>query len=453
MPGQVVTLEVFAYDPQGRTLFSKWTQEAEDPSNPPGQFSYPYSSTNAALAGEVDKMEYVYKLPDNLEWVGGSAPPPGLGAFRARWNWTVPIDSEPGDRYRVQADVRDVKGEVYIQNPPQKVFTTPPSGKLLVERRDPNTGLWQLVLMNPDGSGEKVLSPTGIEESMPSLDRSGTKLAVLQGSYPNRFVKVRNLHGGPEEILGGPGPYTSVSMSPDGAWVSYRLQQSATDQKLFTRKLDGSVTYQDDQIFSIGTGHSMKKSRTGWSQNSRYMLYEKDSRIYSRRLSDGHTTPLLTAVFQNTAYGGPAVSEIPYAPVSYRGQSGERVMLSLGSNNPVLVNFPVDPENYDSGGIVPGDLADYATAPEGDKLRVGYGFNGPSGADNDYPDISSDGRFLIWTRSPQTSGDGHGSSVEDVDDQRLWIVPSNVDNFIMGPGGPTIMSEDDVRRAIWIPAE
>ncbi len=452
VPGQVVTLEVYAYDPQGRALFSKWTQSPEDSSNPPGQFSYPFSNINPALVGEVDKMEYVYKLPDGLEWVGGGGPPEGVGAFRARWNWTVPISSDPGDRYRVQADVRDVKGEVYIQNPPHKVFTTPPSGKLLVERLGPD-GLWQLVLMNPDGSGEKVLSPPGVEECMPSLDRSGTKLAFLQGQLPNRYVKVRNLHGGPEQILDGSGNFTSVSISPDGAWVSYR---NHGEEKLYTKKLDGNTTYVDDQPFS-GGGHGIKKSRTGWSQNSQYMLYEKDHRIYSRRLSDGHSTSLISGMFWNTIPDGYDGSETPYAPISYSvGGGGERVMLSLGSNNPVLVSFPVTQTQYDNGGIDPGNLyEDYQVAPTGDKLRVGYGGNGGSGGsgtDNDYPDVSSDGRFLIWTRSPQTSVDGSGAA-EDVGEQKLWIVPRNGDNFIQGPGGPTVMSQDNVRRAIWIPAQ
>lgn len=452
VPGQVVTLEVYAYDPEGRGLFSKWTQEAVSGTLPPGQFSYPYSDTNRELLGEVDKMEFVYKVPRGVVWVNGSGPPEGVGVFRARWNWTVPISSSPGDRYSVQADVRDVKGEVFIQNPPRKVFTTPPSGKLLVERLG-DDGLWELVLMNPDGSGEKVLSPPGVEECMPSLDRSGTKMAFLQGQSPSRYVKVRNLHGGPEQILDGADNFTSVSISPDGAWVSYRNHR---EEKLYTKKLDGSGYHEDLQPFS-GGGHGIKKSRTGWSQDSRYMLYEKDHLIYSRRLSDGHSIKLISKMFWNTipdVYDG---SETPYAPISYSVDGGgERVMLSLGSNNPVLVSFPVTPDDYEDGGINPGNLyQDYHVLPTGDKLRVGYGGNGGSGGsgtDNDYPSISSDGKFLIWTRSPQTSVDGSGAA-EDVGEQKLWIVPRNGDNFIQGPGGPTIMSQENVRRAIWIPAQ
>ena len=453
VPGQVVTLEVYAYDPEGRALFSKWTQTALETPTTLGQFSYPFSNANPALVGEVEKMEFVYDVPPSLTWVGGATPPAGVGVFRARWNWTVPISSQPGEHFSVQADVRDVKGEVYIENPPPKTFVTPPSGRMLVERRD-GSGLWQLVLMNPDGSGEKVLSPPGVEESMPSLDRAGVKMAFLQGPVGARYVKVRNLNGGPEQVLTPTaGNYSSVSISPDGAWVSYRGGDLATG-KLTTVRLDGGVPpYIDDQPFST-SGHGLKKSRTGWSQDSRHMIYEKDGVIHSRNLATGATPaqPLIKQ-FWNTipGYDGP---EVPFAPITYQGASGERIMLSLGANNPVIINLPVTAADYVNGGIEPGNLGtEYTAAATGNKLRVEYGMNGSDGSDNDYPNISTDGQFLTFTRSPQTSGDGHGSIPEDEDDQKVWIIPRSGDNFIMGPGGPTIMAEDDVRRAIWLPSE
>lgn len=458
VPGQVVTLEVYAYDPEGRALFSKWTQSSLGTPNKLGQFSYPYSDKNPELAGEVDKMEFVYDIPDNVQWMDGGTLPEGVGAFRARWNWTVPVNSEPGEQYVVQADVRDVKGEVYIENPPAKTFVTPPAGRLLVERYTQPNGPWQLVTLNPDGSGEKVLSPKGVEEVMPSLDRTGTKMAFLQGTFPNRFVKIRGLVDGSEELtVAGPGPFTSVSISPDGAWVSYRSQVDQDNQTLFTTKLDGTETYSDDQTFNLGTGHTIKKSRTGWSQDSQYMLFEggdeNDNLIMTRNLKTGGTpTRLFTQQFHNSApsYNG---SETPYAPTTYMTSSGERILLSLGNNNPVLISLAINQNNFENGGLVPGDLyTDYPAAATGNKLRVDYGPNPPEGSDNDYPNISADGAFLTWTRSPQTSG-MHipGSITEDTEDQQVWIVPRDQDNFIQGPNGPTVMAADDVRRATWLP--
>lgn len=448
VPGQVVTLEVYAYDPEGRALFSKWTQTADDGTPPAlGQFSYPYSDVNEKLTGEVDKMEYVYDLPDDLEWMDGSGPPAGSGAFRARWNWTVPISSQPGDRYKVQADVKDVKGEVTIANPPEETFTTPPTGRMLVERW--NGSIWQLVLMNPDGSGEKVLSPPGVEEVMPSLDRSGTKMAFLQGELPDRYVKVRNLHGGPEKKIGVEGNYTSISISPDGAWVSYRDQSL---NKIITARVDDGPSYSDDQNLDSTTGHTIKKSRSGWSQDSRYVLFEDSDNIMARDLSNSASIPkiVISGPFTNTV-GGTVYSETPYAPITYSAPGGERLLLSLGNNNPVLINLKIDPGNYSGTEIVGGSLQSYLDGTTGPRLRVDYGPN--NSTDNDYPSISSDGRFLTFTRSPQTSGMGVTPIPEDVDEQKVWIIPSSGDNFIMGPGGPTVMAQENVRRAIWLPSE
>lgn len=464
VPGQVVTLEVYAYDPAGRALFAKWTQTPLDTSDR-GQFSYPFSNSNSNLVGEVDKMEFVYDLPPELRdgagWVGGSAPPSGVGVFRARWNWTVPITSEPGHRYSVQADVKDVKGEVYIENPPVRTLTTPPLGRLIAERQNPATGRWELVMMNPDGSGERVLTPPGLEECMPSLDRAASKLAFLQGPLGNRRVKIRSLNGGADVTLAGPGDFTSVSLSPDGAWVSYRNNAAS---QLVTQRLDGQRTLRNVQNFDSG-GHRIKKSRSGWSQSGRYVLFESDGLIFSRDLrgstTDNVRTQLLTTRFWNTIPGVYDGAETPYAPTTFRGVGGERLLLSLGTNNPVLISLEVNETNYVSGGLVPGNLyEDYHANSSGPKLRVDYGGNrslGGQGSDNDFPSISPDGQSLSFTRSTQSSGGDFGSGYapgldqgEDTQGQELWVAYLQGDNFLNGQKMPV---EGNVRRAIWVPTE
>lgn len=461
VPGQVVTLEVYAYDPEGRALFAKWTQTPLD-TKEKGQFSYPFSESNSKLVGEVDKMEFTYDLPPELKvgtgWVAGQAPPPGVGVFRARWNWTVPITSQPGHRYRVQADVRDVKGEVYIENPPTKTLNTPPVGRLIVERQN-GAGRWELVMMNPDGSGERVLTPSGTEECMPSLDRAASKLAFLQGPLGNRRVKIRSLEGGPDTTIAGPGNFTSVSLSPDGAWISYR--NNSTDQ-LITQRLDGGRTLVNQQTI-LGGGHTIKKTRSGWSQNGRFVLFEHNGFIWSRDLK-GSTAPnvgtqLITQQFWNdtrpeNTYNGP---ETPHAPTSYMGANGERLMVSLGVNNPVLVSVSVTNTIYEEGGINPGDLRrDYSPATAGDKLRVDYGGNssmGAGGSDNDFPSISPDGQTLCFTRSVQSSGvvsESPDANGEDTQGQQLWQARLVGDNFINAERMPM---EGNVRRAIWVPTE
>lgn len=461
VPGQVVTLEVYAYDPEGRALFAKWTQTPLDTSDK-GQFSYPFSDSNSKLVGEVDKMEFTYDLPAELltgsGWVNGVAPPPGVGVFRARWNWTVPVTSKPGHRYRVEADVRDVKGEVYIENPPARVLNTPPLGRLIVERRRPPAGPWELVMMNPDGSGERVLTPAGAEECMPSLDRAASKLAFLQGPLGARRVKIRSLDGGPDTTIAGPGDYTSVSLSPDGAWISYR---NNANQQLITQRLDGQRILRNAQNFGAG-GHAIKKSRSGWSQSGQYVIFEGDGLLWARDLkgstADNVRTQLITEPFLNDArpdYYGP---ETPFAPTTYKGMSGkERLMVSLGVNNPVLISLEVSESDYQNGGIEPGELRyEYLPNTSGDKLKVDYGGNssiGASGSDNDFPSISPDGQTLCFTRSVQSSGvvlENADTNGEDTNGQQLWQAHLVGDNFMNAQKMPV---EGNVRRAIWVPTE
>lgn len=451
VPGQVITLEVYAYDPEGRALFSKWTQEIiKGKSQYQGQFTYPYSKTNSNLIGEVDRMEFVYEYPrDSKTWPDG-APPAKSGVFRARWNWTVPIQSEPGDLYSVQADVRDVKGEVTVKNPERKTFPVAPVGRLLVEQF--LDGRWQIVTMNPNGSGVRKLTPPGLEECMPSLDRSGSKMAVLQGppgKVGDRYVKVRGVNGGPETTLVGPGRFTSVSISPDGAWVSYR---DDANSKVYAIRSDGTNRIENDQTLT-GSGHVIRKTRSGWSQNSRFMIYEHDSIFYSLDLTSKVSHKLLTGIMQNSVYD---VTESVLAPISYQASTGERLLFVVGNNNPVFVNVPISEDNYNgTTQINPGDLSDYLYSNSGPKLQVNYGGNGGTGnedgTDNDYPNISTDGQSLVFTRSPQTSGVLTPGLAEDTEKQTVLIIERNGDNF--SSPTPTVMKAKDVRRAIWIPAE
>lgn len=451
VPGQVVTLEVYAYDPEGRALFSKWTQDVIiGEKKYEGQFTYPYSKTNQALTGEVDRMEFTYDYPKDLNTWPNGLPPANSGVFRARWNWTVPIQSKPGDLYSVQADVRDVKGEVFVKNPVKKTFPVAPVGRLLVEQR--LDGRWQIVTMNPDGSGVRKLTPPGLEECMPSLDRSGSKMAVLQGppgDVDHRYVKVRGVNGGPETTLAGPGRFTSVSISPDGAWVSYR--DDATSQ-VHAIRTDGTNLITEDQNLG-GGGHAIKKSRSGWSQNCRYMVYEHNGTLYSRDLQGGGTHPIFSGMMTNTNYG--AITEALLAPISYQAGSGERLLFVVGNNNPVFANVPISPANYSGTTIDPGDLSDYKYDTSGPQLQVNYGGNGGTGnedgTDNDYPNISTDGQSLVFTQSPQTSGMGTPQIDEDLDKQTVLIVTRSGDNFISPT--PIKMKAEDVRRATWIPAE
>lgn len=459
VPGQHVTLELYAYDEVGRQLFAKWTQ------TPPagatnGTFSFPDGqSPVTALQGELERMEFVDTPPPGLDWRG--APAPTNGCFRGRWSWTVPINSQPGDQYVLEADVKDVKGEVTIQNGalPQITNTVAPEGRLIVERLNPNTGLWELVRMNPDGSGEKVLTPAGVEETLPSVDDAGTKIAFLQTVGGQTAVKVRSLSGGQEWTAAAPGSatgtYTSVSLSPSGTWVSFRDDHGPTGTgstpvpgELITKTVDPTDPreFRRQQSWEYGFGpdaRPVKKSRTGWSDDRRWMIW-------------GHQSSLIVTDLNSPNLADPTVSDIPYIPGPIGSQLGPyieqlyaptyfetptsepRIMLSIGNVDAVLAHVPFDPTD-------PAVLASLAALSFTNDFQM-IDLNGPAagvGSVNnrdDFPSVSTDGRTLVLPRENMTTGARSALLVP-------WDGTAN--NFIAAPPYQEITQE--IRSVIWVP--
>lgn len=443
IPGQYVTLEVYAYDPEGRGLFAKWKQP-----NKKGIFTYPDggAGTGAVLESEVERMEFINKAPEGVDWVtadGSSFDPPG-GVFRARWGWTVPFDSQPNDRFEIEVDVKDAKGQCEILNPPQPVVFTPaPTGKMIVERWD--GAIWQLVQMNPDGSNPVVLSPPGVQETMASIDSQGTKMAFLQaaGGTDTR-VKIRPLNGGPEITIDGPGPFTSVSLSPNGTWISYR--NNSTGQ-LITKKVDGSQPFGNITQTLTGAIPPYPRSRTGWSQDSEFMFYEHDAKIFWRNLKNPSLSGELVGDIANTSGG----IEKLYAPVGYTAHGQERVLFSLGNFNPVLMSVPVNRSGGTIATIAASNYGDFTSNPTNASQNMfvdidgGGGSAGSGGLDDCYPNISSDNEWLVLNRTPQ------GTSINQPSQTTLMIRMNGAGNYQGGGPGTTRVMEGPTRRAIWVP--
>lgn len=450
VPGQYVTLEIFAYSPQGVSLFANWTHTAGSATGNMGQFTYP-DGQGTALLGEADRMEYIpaHKIPvgpDAPVW-SQDPPPPGAGIFRAQWSWTVPITSQELDEYNVTVNVQNATADAVIRNPKPPLKMNPaPDGRLLVERFDPVQGIWQLWRMNPNGTGAKRISPQGVQEIMPTVDRQGNLLALIQGVGANRFVKVRALDGGLETTIAGPGDFSSVSLSPNGAWVSYRDNAGG---ELFTARTNGSETFPKTQTFGA-TGHNPRKSRSGWSWNSQYLIYEHDTggnpSLYAVDLSGANPGRAETHLFGPvTNLGSPVVVEQLYCPSSYLDDLGnERIILSVGNVDPVLIHFPVTPANY--AGATIGPVADIGAPPTATPDLGGPGVTGSGGFDDDYPSISLDGNFLVLTRSPDSAGGGG----EDTVAQEVQLIP-RVGAEFQGPAQEVIGNNS--RRAIWLPID
>lgn len=450
VPGQYVTLEILAYSPEGVALFANWNHSTGSVTGEKGSFTHP-DGQSPVLTGEADRMEFLpyHKLSaeqrDPSFW-NGYPPGVGQGVFRAQWTWTVPIVSDEGDLYTVNVNVQNASANATILNPAPPVILNPaPKGRMIVERRDPVSGLWQLWRMNPDGSAAKLLSPKGISEVMASIDRSGTKMAFLQGNPGNRYVKIRPVNGKKESFSRGPGNYTSVSLSPDGSWVSYRDDTGGpTGGTLITERVDGSVVFTKPQGW-YGGGYAVKKGRTGWSWDNRYMLYGSENaigvpRIYSVDLSNPGTpadagVPIIGPVI------GPVAHERLFCPTVYRFGGQDHVIVSCSGRDAFLLDLPLN--DYTTPGQHQGQYASsgmtlYPFRPE----INGPGSPGSTNLDDDYPAVSLDGTRLFVTRSPW------GFGGEDTEDQDVLMIPRQGAKFI---GPPQAVVPGDVRRAIFLP--
>ncbi len=435
-PGQFVTLEVYAYDPEGRGLFAKWKQ----PGNR-GVFTYPDggAASGAVLESEVDRMEFVKEAPSDITWEGTSPPPGGL--FRARWSWTVPIDSPEGTQYDIEVDVKDAKGECSIVNPPAPVkMIVAPRGRIIAEKFI--DGIWQLVQLNPDGSNQQLLSPPGVSETMASLDAQGGKMALLQGTGTNKYIKVRSLDGGFERTIAGPGNFVSVSLSPNGTWVSYPNLAGA----VVVQKVDGSGGFTLPQ--SLSAPNPPPRARSGWSGDSEYLFYESRYDIHAYHMASGTDTVLVGRIRSSSA------TEPLYCPTWYRVGGQERVLFSLGNYNPVLMSVAfqrtggggVQQQAYDT------DYPGFSAWPGShwvDFLPDDPSSIGSEVDDDSFPNIRADGSFLVLNRTAL------GSPVTDAapnpaDNLTVSLLRSTPDGNFIGP--PVYQMENrDLRRAIWLP--
>ena len=470
VPGQVVTLEIYAHCPQGDELFANWTQVAGSVNGLEGSFTYP-NQTGSPLPNEADRMEFVppNRIPtDPLlapTWGPGQAPAPGTGVWRAKWTWTVPTNSVEGELYNVTANVQNAEADATIVTTPlPSIQMNPaPQGRMIVERRV--NGLWQLWRMNPDGSGEKLISPEGVQEMMPTLDKNGTQMALLRegpGGIADRYVVLRSIDGGLEKILDGPGEFSSVSISPTGEWVSFR--NNATN-RLITMRTDGSGRFEKHQYW-IGSGASVKKGRAGWSQDGRFMLYGNEDLtpldhpasdvnpvIYSVRLPNLGDPPLPGPL--DPGYDPGVVLWGPYpfnaagrarifCPTSFKVGAREFVVVSSSGDNSFILTFEVT--DYTANMNISNPL-DYSVSPLYDRrIQKTPGSTGPPNQDDDYPSISHDGK-LVFTTSPAAGGFLTG---EDSEEQEVMMLPNvTADGRFIGP--PVQLNLPDVRRAIFIP--
>lgn len=446
-PGEQVTFELYAYDPEGRELFTQWKQVG--PSGKKGNFTFP-RGYGGPLNREVERMEFLEGPPASIDWNG--ADPPEAGCFRSRWTWTVPQDSAAGDQYTVEADVQDATGQATIENPPPTVtFTTGPEGRLIAEIWNPTLGRWELVRMNRNGTARQVLTPPGVEEVMPSVDKSSTKLALLQGPVGDpdrRCVKVRSLAGGGEFTIAGPGRYTTVSISPDGGWISYRLDDAGVPGKgrVFVQRLDpGSPVFSREQTWrSLPVDPwPIEPDRAGWSPDGRYVLWANGGSggppdggiIELGELTSGGDVVNVRTLYTNNHNQG-----MIYAPTVFDPGSGPRVLFTISTTNPVSAHIPFNPavETYGNArnlppNETPSQKIDLSALPDS---------TGSGDFDDTLACVSPDGRAVVLPRVDRPNGQHRSAIIARWND--------GVGNFVANPSEANTIDEE-IRSVVWIP--
>lgn len=456
VPGQYVTLEIWAYSPQGIPLFANWIHNPGSLTGQKGLLAYP-DGHGGGLPGEADRMEYVPmdRVPpsppspaartavlNGPTWA--STPPPAgtQGLFRAQWTFTVPIVSEEGDEYEVRVNVQNQTQTANIINPGNFFKINPaPKGRMVVEKfSGPPDNVWQLWRMNPDGSAAKQISPPGLEEIMPTIDRAGNRICFIQGQGANRRVKVTPLESRtPEwEMSPGPGNYTAASISPDGTWVAFRDNDLG---QLVVTRVDGSTSFSVPQTWA-GGGPAIKKSRPGWSFDGRYVLFGNDTVVQSVDLQDPFRTVRDVSISVDTGGGNERV----FAPTSFMAGGQEYLLFSAGNEDPVLICFAVNAAHYAGATYspAPNSMAGFPASPDLNGPGPGAG---SGGTDDDFPSVSLDNppKMLI-TRSPQN----FPYPAEDEGAQRVEVFDWAGGRF-EGPATPGNVIGGDVRRAVYIP--
>ncbi len=179
------------------------------------------------------------------------------------------------------------------------------------------------------------------------------------------------------------------------------------------------------------------------------MFFEGSANIYWRNLENPAAEGVLVGQIVNTTGG----IEQLFSPVSYETSDGrERVLFSLGHNNPVLMSVRVD----ESGGSIStvlngGDYGDFTTSPSSSSQNMfvdidgGGGSAGSEDMDDCYPNISSDSRWLILNRTDE------GAGVDDPEQTTMFILQNEFGNFMGGAPGTTRQMSGPTRRAIWVP--
>jgi hypothetical protein len=337
--GEYLTLELYAKSRDGLPLYAGWvdTPTTKTGDEFRGRFSIPVEGDGPVF----ERMEFFPSLE-----VDGTLQ---TDVWRSVWTWTPPSIAEAGDRYSLQADVKDSTLSVPVSLPPPPPVVLAPPGDIIFESN--RTGRWQLHTMWANGKGVRQLTKGDQDSRCASVTADGETVAFERNGNE---VWVMNIDGtGQTLIAAGRAP----TISPIGSAVAF-LAPGTND--IVIKRIDfdtGASDSRGDTVITNVAGQSGTgvHNRLAFSPNGRMLYYTGNSTVSGRcvasvRLSyngggvaiDGPT--VFSAPVNNIAtVGNPALGGL------YTCRNTGRVFYHADHNDPYLGYFEADPDGHIRG--------------------------------------------------------------------------------------------------------
>ena len=168
------------------------------------------------------------------------------------------------------SDARRLTGGEDSLNP-----TWSPNGTRIAYDQNTPDGGSEIFVMNADGSGQTRLTYSPELDAMPTWSPDGNRLAFISARSGGYRVWVMNADGSNQTQLNNI-PYSLYpAWSPNGAMIAFSVANSSSFLDVWVMNADGSNPH---EVFI--TNNHFDNYVSGWSPNSRLILFTKVELIY-----------------------------------------------------------------------------------------------------------------------------------------------------------------------------
>lgn len=265
--GEYLTLELYAKSKDGKPLYAGWEDTPDRGDAYKGRFSVPVTGSGPIL----ERMEFFPKLV-----VDGKEE---SDIWRSVWTWTPPHNAEPGEKYKLLADVRDSTVEIRAERPNIPPVEVAPPGEILFESN--RKGNWHLFTMWADGSRVRQLTKGSHNYRCPSVTANGEMIAYERNGDE---IWIMNIDGtGQLQVGTGRNP----TISPIGNAIAY-MNMACT--QVIVKRIDtagGVQTLGSAATTMVSAPAHGPHNRLAFSPDGRVLYYtdgDNNGRLKSTKL-------------------------------------------------------------------------------------------------------------------------------------------------------------------------